>query len=145
MSPLLRTAAATEASVTTTTIDHRRLLDFSVDEKIENVEQALRRLFSTPPDDWSLGQWFLAALLLFLLLWCCGCVSGGRRYYGRGGYRSSSSGGGLCACLQNLLLCLCCYELCCAGARYNNSAAYKPEGADNEYEPDSDYVRGHMV
>jgi hypothetical protein len=119
---------------------HRRLVDFSVDEQIEKVEQALRQLFSTPPDDWSLGQWILAAFLLLLLLWCCGCVSGGRRY-GRG-YRRTS-GGGLCGCLQNLLLCFCCYELCCAHGGGGNSAAYKPEADDADR--DHDYVRGNMV
>lgn len=104
-------------------VGHRELsatdyLDFDV-----NVGESLDHLFSTPMNEWTIGQWLFAVVLLCLILWCCGCLAcqggGGRRYYRHSYYnnyrnnRGGGGGGGCCDCLRNLLLCFCCYELCC--------------------------------
>jgi hypothetical protein len=88
-----------------------------------NVGDSMDRLFSTPMDEWTIGQWLFGVFLLSLILWCCGCLAcsrgGGRRYYRRSYYNNyrndgnDGGGGGCCACLRNILLCFCCYEICC--------------------------------
>jgi len=93
---------------------------------MDQFQESLNQVFSTAPQDWTMGQWFLALLMIFGVLWCCGCLQGGRRYYYRqgpyggypGGYYGRTSSGGCCGCLQNILMCFCCYELCCADCQH---------------------------